>query len=254
LQPGGLGVGAVVNNGGVEVVNLGASASGTQVNSGGVQQVYSTGVASGTILNSGGQEVVFAGGVASATTLNGGTEGLMGSAFGTIINSGGHEYVSSGALDSGAHVNSGGFEIVNSGGTASAAIISGGTLEVMSGGSTGASAVTFAVSGGGILQLDHSQSFAGTVAGFGKPDFLDLRDIAFTSATTLAFTEAPGNTSGTLTVSDGTHTANITLLGQYVTAQFTKASDGAGGTLVGDPPLEEVMANKQTIGVDPHHT
>jgi autotransporter passenger strand-loop-strand repeat protein len=120
--------------------------------------------------------------------------------------------VSSGGLDSGAHVNSGGFEIVTAGGTASAATISGGTLELMSGGATGAGPVTFATSGGGILQLDNSQSFGGTVAGFGLPDFLDLRDIAFGSATTLAFTEAPGNTSGTLTVADGTHTANITLL------------------------------------------
>ena len=66
-------------------------------------------------------------------------------------------------------------------------------------------------------------SFGGTVAGFGQPDHIDLRDIAFTAATTLAFLEAAGDASGTLTVSDGTHTANITLLGQYVTAQFTKS-------------------------------
>ena len=121
-------------------------------------------------------------------------------------------------------------------------MISGGTLEITGGGGLGSPApsgahVTFAVSGGGILQLDDSVTFAGKVAGFGEPDFIDLRDIAFTSATTLAFVEAPGNTSGTLTVSDGVHTANITLLGQYVTAQFTKQSDGHGGTLVGDPPL-----------------
>ncbi|MCA5244954.1 hypothetical protein K1S22_26955, partial [Klebsiella pneumoniae] len=51
------------------------------------------------------------------------------------------------------------------------------------------------------------------------------------------FTEAADNTSGMLTVSDGTLTAQLTLLGQYSAAQFTSATDGHGGTLVGDPSL-----------------
>jgi hypothetical protein len=38
-------------------------------------------------------------------------------------------------------------------------------------------------------------------------------------------------------VSDGTNTANITLLGQYVAGNFTKQSDGNGGTLITDPPV-----------------
>ena len=39
--------------------------------------------------------------------------------------------------------------------------------------------------------------------------------------------------SGTLTVSDHMgHTANITLLGQFMAAQFNIAADGHGGTLV----------------------
>jgi hypothetical protein len=43
-----------------------------------------------------------------------------------------------------------------------------------------------------------------------------------------------------------------TLLGQYVTAQFTKASDGHGGTLVGDPPVV-AQTDHQSIGlVNPH--
>jgi autotransporter passenger strand-loop-strand repeat protein len=154
----------------------------------------------------------------------------------------------SGGVDIGANINSAGFEVVSSGGTASSAIISGGTLEIMSGGSTGSGAVTFAVSGGGILQLDDSVHFGGLVAGFGKPDFLDLRDIAFTSATTLSWTQVTSgaSASGTLTVSGGGDVANITLLGQYVVGQFTSASDGHGGMLVGDPPVgaqTEVASN-----------
>jgi hypothetical protein len=123
---------------------------------------------------------------------------------------------------------------VFSGGVASGAVISGGTLEIMSGGSTGA-AVTFAVSGGGILQLDDSQHFGGLVAGFGQPDLLDLRDIAFNASTQLHWTQS--GTSGTLTVSNSINSASITLLGQYVVGQFTSASDGMGGTLIGDPPV-----------------
>src|SRR6202011_1055153 len=102
-------------------------------------------------------------------------------------------------------------------------------------------------SAGGILQLDASQLFSGTISGFGKPEYLDLSDIAFNSATTtVAFAEAGNNLSGTLTVSDGLHTANLTLLGQYTTAQFTKATDGHGGTLIGDPPVTAIAANDYT--------
>jgi hypothetical protein len=82
--------------------------------------------------------------------------------------------------------------------------------------------------------------FGGLVAGFGLPDMHDQRDIAFISGTTTVnFVEAPSNLSGTLTVGDGTPatTANITLLGQYVAGNFHIQSDGAGGTLVTDPPV-----------------
>ena len=90
---------------------------------------------------------------------------------------------------------------------------------------------------GGTLELDSSVSFGGTISGFALPDYLDLADIAFGSNTTVSFSEAGSNLSGTLTVSDGVHTAQLNLLGQYVTSQFTSASDGHGGTLIGDPPL-----------------
>jgi trimeric autotransporter adhesin len=46
-----------------------------------------------------------------------------------------------------------------------------------------------------------------------------------------------GNTSGTLSVTDGIHSAHVALLGQYVVGQFTLASDGGGGTKIGDPPV-----------------
>src|SRR5262245_41278441 len=173
---------------------------------------------------------VESGGVASATTVSNSVLFVSGTASGTQVNAGGTERVVSGGVDVGAQINSAGLEVVASGGTASSATISGGTLEVASGGSTGSGAVTFAVSGGGILQLDDSTHFGGLVAGFAQSDLIDLRDIAFTSATTLSWTQltSGATASGTLTVSGGGSFANIDLLGQYAAGQFTSASDGHG--------------------------
>jgi hypothetical protein len=61
------------------------------------------------------------------------------------------------------------------------------------------------------------------------------------------------NASGTLTVSGGGSSANLTLLGQYVTANFGIQSNGVGGTLVTDPPVAPTDANPVTL-VNPHHT
>src|SRR5262249_726730 len=100
-----------------------------------------------------------------------------------------------------------------------------------------------------------SRHFSGQISGFGLPDMLDLTDIADNHGqATLAFKEANNHTSGTLTVSDGVHTAKITLLGQYVASQFHVGNDGAGGTLVTDPPVT-ALTDPGTIGiVAPHHT
>jgi len=176
--------------------------------------------------------------------VSGGTES------GTIVS--GTDIVVSGTA-SGATVGSGGFELVESGGIDSAVTISGGTFEVASGGLTGSGAVSFASSGGGTLQLDASVSFGGLVAGFGAPDHLDLRDIAFGSGTHVSFAEAGNNQSGTLTVTDGVHSANIMLLGQYTAGQFTSASDGHGGTLIGDPPVAAANDPNSAMLAAPHH-
>jgi len=64
---------------------------------------------------------------------------------------------------------------------------------------------------------------------------IDLGDIAFGKKTKVSFKEDKNHLSGTLTVTDGTHTANLTLLGQYSTGNFSLASDGHGGTVVTDP-------------------
>ena len=55
------------------------------------------------------------------------------------------------------------------------------------------------------------------------------------------------NSPGTLTVSDGTHTANIALTGNYSLANFTASSDGHGGTIIVDPPVLPAGVTLQPI-------
>ncbi|WP_375783092.1 AIDA repeat-containing protein [Bradyrhizobium sp. Pha-3] len=116
----------------------------------------------------------------------------------------------------------------------SANIAAGGTLEL-----TGASSATVAFQGStGTLKLDNSASFAGTVAGMTGSDAIDFANINFASVHTPTFSGT--STNGTLTVTDGTVTASIALLGNYMASTFTTSSDGHGGTLVVDPPATQV--------------
>jgi hypothetical protein len=92
------------------------------------------------------------------------------------------------------------------------------------------------------LWLDDSMHFTGLVAGFSATtEHLDLADIRYVSGSTTA-TFSGGTAGGTLTVTDGTATAHITLLGNYAASQFSLAPafDGHGGTLVTDPPVQLV--------------
>lgn len=100
----------------------------------------------------------------------------------------------------------------------------------------GASTQSVAFSGTtGTLKLDDAVHFTGHVAGLQGSDALDLVDVNYGAKTTASFM---GNSSGgTLTVSDGTNTAHISLVGDYLKSGWTLSSDGHGGTVVVDPPL-----------------
>ena len=90
----------------------------------------------------------------------------------------------------------------------------------------------------GTLELDNSQTYSGKVSGFSKKGgtLFDLLDISYAVGTTTA-TFSGNNSGGTLTVTDGTHTTHIALVGNYTTSQFIVASDGGNGTLVHDPAV-----------------
>jgi hypothetical protein len=77
------------------------------------------------------------------------------------------------------------------------------------------------------------------VAGMTGQDTLDLVDINFATVGTPTFNGT--STGGVLTVSDGSHTANIALLGNYIASSFAVSSDGHGGTLVVDPPTPPIL-------------
>jgi Tryptophan-rich Synechocystis species C-terminal domain len=107
-------------------------------------------------------------------------------------------------------------------------------------------AITFA-SASGTLTIDHSASFSGTIAGqLATGDKIDLADITAGANATIAY--SGNNSPGTLTVSDGTHTASMALLGNYSLANFTASSDGHGGTSVIDPPLYQASSGFLSSG------
>jgi hypothetical protein len=101
--------------------------------------------------------------------------------------------------------------------------------------------VAFLAGATGVLELAHSTSYAGSISGFSKTGAtsLDLLDIGFVSGITIASFSGT-TTSGTLTVTDGTHTAKIHLTGNYTAATWTLTSDGHGGTTVVDPTAPTV--------------
>ena len=102
----------------------------------------------------------------------------------------------------------------------------------------------------GTLKLDNSSSFSGTVAGMSGQDTIDLVDINFASAQQPTYSGT--NSGGTLTVTDGTHMANIALLGQYM-ASFVKSADEFDGTLIQDaPPATLTQTQTQTL-TQPQH-
>ena len=123
-----------------------------------------------------------------------------------------------------------------------AIINAGATLEL---GTASAAPVTF-FAGTGTLELDSSSSFSGTVAGMTANDSIDFADINFASIQTPIFSGT--STGGTLHVTDGAHTANIALLGNYMASTFVASGDGHGGTSVVDPQLTQ-----QSMLAQPQH-
>lgn len=119
-------------------------------------------------------------------------------------------------------------------GSGQIAIGDGSTLE-LSGSAASSQTIRF-TSGAGLLQLDQSAAFGAHVSGFTGNDQIDFTDIGFVSASEAIF--AGDATGGILTVSDGTHTAKVALVGDYLASTFVASSDGLGGVMVVDPVMQ----------------
>jgi Ca2+-binding RTX toxin-like protein len=90
--------------------------------------------------------------------------------------------------------------------------------------------VVFDNDAAGVLALDASAAFTGSVSGFGAGDSIDLGDVAYGSSLTAEYVANDAGTGGTLTLSDGTHSSSIAVVGQYAAAGAQ--ADSQGGTLL----------------------
>src|SRR5207248_3028213 len=81
--------------------------------------------------------------------------------------------------------------------------------------------VTLDAAATGTIVLHDSFDFSGVVSGLNGDDHLDLLDVAFGAGTTASYVASQdGTAGGTLSVTDGVHTAHIALLVQYDPAGF----------------------------------
>jgi autotransporter passenger strand-loop-strand repeat protein len=222
-----------------EFVSAGGTASTTLVSNGGLLGI-SGGTAINTIVSSGGHLDVYSvlfgtGTVRSTTVFFGGFENIDGGTVTatTLSGAGAQEVVLAGGTLSNLTLSGGSATISSGGSLVGATISAGGVLEIASSAIVGATPITIS---SGTLKLDNSQAFTGSVTGLANANqAVDFTDINFATFQTVAYS---GTTlSGQLTVSDGTHVARLNLIGNYLGATFTSASDGHGGTLVTDPPM-----------------
>ena len=238
---GGTAIGTILN-GGTEYVGLGGSGgvtNGTVVNAGGSEyELVSTAVVNNVTVNSGGQ-VVALGEVNGAVIGKGGlVTAYDGSAItGAIVDNGMLDFhVTSGQLFSGTLTGNG--SLLDEGG---GKLVIGSALNNNVAVEVGAeTSLEFRAAANtnvlldfqNKLILDDAQEFTGTVSGMGvrDGDTIDLAQFAFNKATTAAFHDN-GNGTGTLTISDGVDpSVKLQLAGDFSSAVFQVASDGANGT------------------------
>ncbi|WP_407121704.1 VCBS domain-containing protein [Bradyrhizobium sp. STM 3561] len=99
-------------------------------------------------------------------------------------------------------------------------------------GAASSTKITLDAGATGTIVLHDSFDFSGLVSGFDGNDHLDLLDVAFGVGTTASYVANQAGTGGTLSVTDGVHTTDITLLGQYDAAGFHTEADKNTGTLI----------------------
>ncbi|MBR1155264.1 VCBS domain-containing protein [Bradyrhizobium sp. JYMT SZCCT0428] len=156
----------------------------------------------------------------------------------TIVNSGTLEATGSGGLVIDSNLDNSGLLWANGADITLNGSVTGGGSALIDGVATlefeaaSSVSVTFAAEATGTLKLGDSFDFSGIVSGFNEDDHFDLLDVTFGEGTSVSYVENSEETGGTLTVSDGIHTANISLLGDYSADGFAFSADDTTGTLL----------------------
>jgi len=185
-----------------------------------------------------GGKLQTSGSTAFIETVSGSTDTLVG----VTISSGSTIEINAGSTLtlSGKTTNSGTL-LVNGGTLDVAGVLTGGTVEIGGAGKmeiaqASSENVDFLANSTGQLVLDQSTGYTGQISGFGTTQSIDLTDIDFATGVKMSYvSNNKKNTSGVLTITDGTHTTRLEMQGSHTLANFKVASDGAGGTLVTDP-------------------
>ena len=155
-----------------------------------------------------------------------------------ITNSGMLEATGSGGLVINSDIDNSGLIWAHGGNVTANGAVSGTGTALLDGtatidfGAASSSNVTLDAAATGTIVLHDSFDFSGVVSGFNGNDQLDLADIMFGVDTNMSYFENLDGTGGTLSVTDGAHTANIALLGDYSADRFELVADNILGTLV----------------------
>ena len=86
-------------------------------------------------------------------------------------------------------------------------------------------------SGNGTLKLGDAFHFNGTITGFDSADVIDLANVEF-GAASISYHANAGGSGGTLTISDGAHIAELSLVGDYSADNFSLVADPLKGTSI----------------------
>ena len=100
--------------------------------------------------------------------------------------------------------------------------------------------VVFGAGAAGTLKLQDSFHFGGTISGFEGSDMIDLANLGSATAS-FSYHENAAGTGGTLAISDGAQTVELSLLGQYSADNFRIVPDHLHGTLVTYVPHDLVV-------------
>ena len=156
--------------------------------------------------------------------------------FGTLESAGSGGLVVNSSVDNSGQILAHGGDITLNGAVSgSGSVVIDGTATVTFGAAAAVN-TTLATDAIATLVMRDSIDFSGKISGFDANDHLDLKDMTFGHGVSLAYIADQNSSGGILQVSDGAHTANIALLGQYDAAGFASASDGGAGTLISYDP------------------